>query len=245
MSEKKGLSPLAWVGIGCGGIVILVLVVTMAVCAFAVSKVKDFAEEFDGNPEAAAAALIVKAHPDLELVDTDLDKSTITVRNTDTDEVVTLNFDDIKEGRFSFESSEGKVNIDASEAASGESVKITTDDGELRLGGAASQSEIPDWVPIIEGADEIEAAFSQKNEDGLAGSFTFPYERSMSVIRAWYEAQLEEDGFKTQVQAMDSDGQSFVVINASSQDETRSLTVTLVEQEGKIVANINYSDSKP
>jgi hypothetical protein len=58
--EKKGLGPLGWLGIGCGGLVLL----AVAVFAFGVFKYggqfKEFADESQKNPTRAAATLMVK-----------------------------------------------------------------------------------------------------------------------------------------------------------------------------------------
>lgn len=58
--QKKGLGPLAWVGIGCGGLLVL------AVIAFAVfamvfgPKIKEIANEAQGNPTKAVASIMVR-----------------------------------------------------------------------------------------------------------------------------------------------------------------------------------------
>lgn len=58
--QKKGLGPLAWVGIGCGGLLVL------AVIAFAVfamvfgPKIKEIANEAQGNPTKAVASMMVR-----------------------------------------------------------------------------------------------------------------------------------------------------------------------------------------
>jgi len=79
------MPPLAWVGIGCGTIlVILVIVVSLAVRA-CVDKV----EEFRKNPEKAGAEMFVRMNPDLELVSQDENAGTMTVRVKKSGETVT------------------------------------------------------------------------------------------------------------------------------------------------------------
>ena len=62
--KKKGLSPLAWVAIGCAGIVVLVAA-GLAVSGFFVYRmVEEVADEIDDNPVVATARLIAQKHMD-------------------------------------------------------------------------------------------------------------------------------------------------------------------------------------
>jgi uncharacterized protein YneF (UPF0154 family) len=106
---KQGLPVWAWVGIGCGALLILVLVVVMVGGFFVARKVKDVAGDFEKDPAMATARMIVKLNPDLEEVAVDSDAGTITVRNTKTGEVVTVDFDDIEQGKISFKSGEREI----------------------------------------------------------------------------------------------------------------------------------------
>ena len=91
---KKGLPVWAWIGIGCGALSILVLVVLMVGGFFVARKVQDVAADFEENPAMATARMIVKLNPELEEVATDEEAGTITVRNRKTGEVITVNFEE-------------------------------------------------------------------------------------------------------------------------------------------------------
>ncbi|HVR97292.1 MAG TPA: hypothetical protein VMW27_11805, partial [Thermoanaerobaculia bacterium] len=97
---KKGLSPLAWVGIGCGALLVVGFIV-FAIITFVIGrKVKQMAD----NPDAAAMTAIewvIKANPDVELVKSDPDTKTFTVRDKKTGEVTTVSLEDAKNGKFS------------------------------------------------------------------------------------------------------------------------------------------------
>ena len=81
--ERTGLHPLAWVGIGCGAILMVIVIAVVMVGGFFLARtVKDVAEDFEDNPGLAAARFIVKASPELEEVEVDEDAGTMTVRNT-------------------------------------------------------------------------------------------------------------------------------------------------------------------
>ena len=57
--QKKGLSPLAWVGIGCGSLVVIGIIAVVAVAVFLGPKAKKFAEEMQSNPTRTMANTMV------------------------------------------------------------------------------------------------------------------------------------------------------------------------------------------
>src|SRR4028119_1932331 len=104
--SRAGICPLSCVGIGAGPILLLgILAVGVGGYIFK-KKVVDPATE---NPTMAAAEMIVRMNPDLELVSTDRENGTLTVKNKKDGEVVTLNASDIENGNFSIETDEGKT----------------------------------------------------------------------------------------------------------------------------------------
>ena len=57
--QKKGLGALAWVGIGCGGIIVLGIVATVAFYFLFAGKIKTWGEGAAKNPSRAAASVLV------------------------------------------------------------------------------------------------------------------------------------------------------------------------------------------
>ena len=85
--QKKGLSPLAWIGIGCGVLVLVVLIGMVGIGLFArhaLKKAGISTEMMQKNPTEAAARIYVASNPDLEMVKVDSDAGTFTVRNKKT-----------------------------------------------------------------------------------------------------------------------------------------------------------------
>src|SRR5258706_1289977 len=82
---------------GCG-VVLLIGVIAVAIFVYFVYKKAD---EVAKNPAMATAKMMVAMNPDLETVSTDEGKGTITVRDKKSGKVVTMNFDDVKNGKFS------------------------------------------------------------------------------------------------------------------------------------------------
>jgi hypothetical protein len=57
--QKKGFGPLAWVGIGCGGIIVLGIIGAVLFSVFFGSKIKAWGEGAAKNPTRAAANFVV------------------------------------------------------------------------------------------------------------------------------------------------------------------------------------------
>ena len=57
--QKKGLGPLAWVGIGCGSLIVIGIIVFVASVFVFGPKVKKFAEDAQKNPTRAMATTTV------------------------------------------------------------------------------------------------------------------------------------------------------------------------------------------
>jgi hypothetical protein len=94
--QKKGLSPLAWVGIGCLGLLVIGGIVATVVTVLVVGKVKQVATEMEEDPVATTAKLLAAANPDVELVATDKENRTVTFRDVKTGEELTFGYDDIE-----------------------------------------------------------------------------------------------------------------------------------------------------
>lgn len=97
--SKKGLSPIAWVGIGCGGVLLLIIVALIATGMWGMNKAKELGLDFENDPDRATAELVVSMSPDLEKISSDEEAGTITIRTKD-GKVMTLTYTDIKERKF-------------------------------------------------------------------------------------------------------------------------------------------------
>ena len=87
---KKKTSIWVWLLGGC----LLLLLLVGGACVvggyFVAQKVKGVAGDFEDNPAKAAAELVVKLNPDLEMVESDDEDGSITVRNSSTGEESTF-----------------------------------------------------------------------------------------------------------------------------------------------------------
>ncbi|MCP3962032.1 MAG: hypothetical protein GY719_29675 [bacterium] len=256
---KKGMSPWAWVGIGCAGIVVITVVGFMALGFFAVKKGKEMVEETTGsgsfeefvqdmqdNPAKTAAETMIRLNPELELVSTDDDAGTITFTNTKTGEEATLNFEDIAEGRFSMTTDEGEYSIDASNTVDGGEGGVTFSgpEGETRFGASADLKDVPNWVPAYPGATDTQSTLHSTTADAVMGAFTSKSTDDAQTVFDHFKKYFQDEGYTIGSESMTKTGDgSFGNINGDLGDG-RTVNVVIIENSGESQVTINYNQKK-
>jgi hypothetical protein len=170
-----------------------VLIVLLCICGFAVVSAISTGvfvarglrragidrEIFRRDPARAVARMLAATHPDLEVVERNGD--TITVRNRNTGNHVTLSFDDLRNGRLRLEG-----------------VDDNGHGGSFEIGG---DSKPPSWVPEYPGS-RPEPLFAARGEGeggaGEAGAFRFDTPDSASQVIAFYEEHAREMDLEVQ-----------------------------------------------
>lgn len=214
---RKGLHPLAWVAIGCGGLLLVGAVLFSVVGYFAARKVKEVANDLQERPVTTMARAYALAHPELELVAADEEERVVTLRNKSTGEEATFDASEIEQGRIEFRDGKG---------------------GVARFGpGPDSGGDVPDWIPRYPDAT-YSSSFSMELEDGHSETLTMTTDDSPSEVLAFYERELGSEGWEIQENA-GVDGQSLLALQ-----EQRNLTITVVRQEGQTQASLSYFAAK-
>jgi hypothetical protein len=238
--QKKGLHPLIWVAVGCGVLVIVGFLVVSVAGFFVAKKVKDVAEDFQENPARKIAELAVAANPDVELVDSDEEEGTLTVRNIKTGEVVTFDYEDAKEGRFRFESDEGEMTLQVGGDENEGFVTMETDEGVSRF-GVGSGDQVPAWVPRHPDAGEISGTFNSQSDEMMMGAFSFQVEKGVEDVIRYYESELQSRGFEiTMRQTSSGGGTNLSTLAAEHSAESRNVSVTAVEEGGATQVSLQY-----
>lgn len=257
VQKKKGLGPIAWVLIGCAGIVLIVVVALGALTFWAGKKIKEFAE----NP-GQAIELIARANPDLD-VDRNAD-GTLTVTDKRNGQDFTfdpsqLTVEEVADGKFEIETSEGTLKVDvnapdgkvlrieskdgkeyavdASAAAEGK-LSIEGPDGQTATYGAASADEIEGWVPQI---GMQGGAFRMETAEGVTGGFAVAGSSTPEELVNAYREALEAAGFE--IQNVTS-GSGSAYLQASKDGGARTVVVTAAGAAGQVTGGLRYTEAK-
>ena len=233
--KKKGFSPLAWVLIGCVGLIIVFAIVIFAGGLFVTKKAAEFIEEAQDNPAKSMAEMVIKMNPDLEYIESD--DETVTFKN-EKDEVVKMNFEDIEDGKFSIETGDGQTS-NISFGPEGISGTGTGEDGEetdFAIYGGADTSNVPDEVRFPE-ADEFAATMTQRSEGQAAGMITFSTDASIDEVVEWQSESLGD----CKVNRMDFSGNQIANFDCGA----NSATLQFANQDGKLQVTTTYEVRQP
>lgn len=264
---KKGLHPLAWVGIGCGCLVLLVVGVFVAGTAYVAWKAKEVVEDFRENPEKATAKLIAFANPDLELVGTDDEAGTVTFRNTREGKEFTVDYEDIKDGRLTIRTEEGEITFDATQTKDGGTLTIrgpdgetrmTFDgdedgeggqltiqgpDGELRFGASQDLEKVPSWVPLYPEATSTAAGFTTSSNEVEAGLLTIKTDKGTETVMEYYQEKLEDEGYEVRHHTMTVNGQTHATVTGEKEGRNVNVVIGREGEETVIVLQYNGKSS--
>jgi hypothetical protein len=235
---KRGVSPVVWVLVGIFGFFLLIgIVFTVGVGMF-VHKVKQ-------NPVAAAAKLLTLGNPDVEVLDTNERNNTVTLRDKKTHETITVNLDDIKQGKIVFKDNKGQTaTIQANADAQNGTLEVKGPDGSVKFGAGAGANKVPDWVPAYPGVSP-QANFSMQSNDGEAGNLTFSTKDSPDAVLAFYQKGLEQAGFKiTSNIAGNAGGHTGGMISGEHEASKHNVIVIVGTDSGNTGVNVSFSTKK-
>ncbi len=245
--QKQGLPTLAWVAIGCGVIVVMMVLVLTVSGLFMAKKIKDVAGDldFEDDPAMSAARLIVRMNPELEEVAVDSEAGTITVRHTDTGETVTVDIEELQDGKISFTTDEGAVTIEASGDPEEGTLKVSSGDETWTLKtGVETSAEAPDWAPVFPGT-KAESTHSMNSDGGMSGGFQLQSDENVESIVEFYRSRLDATGFEVRVDRFSSDGESGGVVHGRNEALGRGVTVMVhSEEDGSTRVAVSYQEEE-
>ena len=227
-------SPLVWVLAGCGGLIVIAALV-FGVIAY---KAKQFVNSAHGNPAYATARLLAAANPDIEVLSTDEDNGTMTVRNKKTGETLTINLKDAAKGKFVFEQNGKKAEINAQGSGDKGSFEIKSSEGTVKFG---TDGKSPDWLPSYPGAT-AKGVFSSQTPKGLAGSYTFTTNDPIDQVAKYYEDALKKAGLTVSTNSVQQNGATGMSIISGEDTATkRKAVVTATPSQGATGVSVTFS----
>jgi len=250
---NKGLSPLAWVGIGCGGLLVVGLVALVVVGMLVGKKVKDAVADADGNPERFAAEMIVKMNPDLEMIESGKEEGKRKIRVKKSGEEISVSYQDIKEGKLSIETADGgSVKFDAKAKgnqivatdaegkttvmeADGKTVKMQSGDGAtvMTIGGDDIWKDLPGelkdlaYPRVAEGLN----AMTSQEEGKTSSSVMFMAADGAADVEKFYMERLKAAGYAVEQEKM-AVGEARNVFLKARKDK-QSVEVSIISDQGK------------
>jgi hypothetical protein len=220
--KKKGLPPLAWAGIGCGGLVLLAVLAGALLVGTCAKKSIEMASKFSANPAKAAAENMVKAHPGLEMISEDDASGQMTIRLKNNGETVTLGYGELGQGRIPFKDAAGTL--------------LTADPGGL--------AKIPAWVPRYPGATGETSVFHEETSTRIAGIVTATTTDDSDTVARHFEGEAIK-------LSLDSSGRTSMNFNGSKSlrltfrgGKRELLVIAFAKSGDPLVIQTTYKETK-
>ncbi len=196
-----------------------------------------FVYKIKQNPGAAIAKLALAANPDVDVVSTDAGNQQITIRDKKTGKVVTMSWEDAKNGKLTFKE-DGKDALTISSNGPNGIVEMKSKDGSVQIGG---DLKIPSWVPSYP-ASEPKATFSAQGKDGASGTFAFTTNDPPDKVTKFYQDELQTSGLKltTNISTQDA-GKAGGVLVAEDQGSKHTITLAIGQDSGHTSVSVTYA----
>lgn len=245
-TPNKKMSPWAWVAIGCGAIAVLAILAIGGTVAAGGWFLKKQVNKYEANPAVAAAELLIRANPEVELVESDVEKGTITFRNKADGEVITMNAQDIQDGKFSVTTKEGTTTIDGStNGEEGGTLTVTNDKGEQAVfnAGTDAPKNLPSWLPAYAGGT-VEGAYDATTAEGRNAMFTMKTPDNIDQVAEFYESRLKAAGMKVDRASYETNGEKAITISGTSEDNKQTASVVVNNADGTTQAVVNFAEKQ-
>lgn len=217
-------SPIVWILVAVLGLFVLLGIAVVGGGFLLAHKAKQAGLDMElmrNNPGLATAKLLAVTNPDLEVVSSD-DHGLVTIRQKSTGKIMTVNFDDMKGGKFTFHE----------DAKSG---------SESFTMGANHPVALPSWIPPYPKSTPA-SNFSMSGKDGTSAGFQFQTQDAPKDVVAFYERQLKQNGFHISTTATSrSETSSGAVVSAEDNANKRTVLVTVGTDTKGTSVNITYS----
>jgi hypothetical protein len=192
-----------WILVGIGGFFLLIVLIVVGGIAYVAH-----------NPALVMTKLITASNPNLEVVSVDNGSRLMTIHDKKTGETFTLTFDDVKNGRLSMKSSNGRATFTMN-------------------GGSA---KLPAWVPEYPGSDP-QSTFSAEGQGGQSGTFTFKTRDSSEKVTRFYQDHLQSAGLHVKVTVPR-------VLVAQDDANKHNVTVVIAGEGSAITVQVTYATNK-
>ena len=236
----KKRNPWVWVIGGCLALILLVVLLMGACTWFVAEKAQELAQEIEADPVKVVAETVVWANPDLELVATDDEAGKMTVRHTPSGKEVTLDFQEIAEGTFSFETEEGRSTLSFDPEGEG-GLTFEGPEGRTAFGGSADD-DLPAWISVYPGASEAQGAYSSTAGNERSGAVTFRSTDPVARVLEFYESRLKAAGLDVTKEIFTTRDAEGGALTGTSPQPQRSVRVGVQDESGETVISITYSE---
>ncbi len=214
-------SPLVWVLVILLGLFMLFGIGIFGAGWFVVHKLHQAGvdpELLRRNPGMAVGKMLAASNPNLDVVRTDDNAGTITLRDRRTGKETTITFDQARQGKITF-------------SAEDENGKRAT----VEFGATGKP---PGWVPEYPGSHPTYSIKGSADGGEEGGNFTYTTDDPAAKVMSFYQDKAKDLGMEAKVTTTTPDGGMLV---ASREGDERSLTVVVGSSSEHTTVNVTYA----
>jgi len=242
---KKKMGALGWVLIGCGGLMVVALVVIVGLYFFVMHKAKQAGldpELLKKNPGLASVKMLVALNPDLEMSSVDDSRGIAHIYDKKKNKHYILSFEDARQGRMTLQEEGGEsVTMSTSGSGSNGSFEMKSNEGTLKLGGNA-QVNLPSWMPSYPNS-QPQASMTSETDKGKTIVYTFKTPDPVDKVVNFYKDGFTSAGMTITNNAIFSNnGNSGGMVAAKDQDGKRDVVVTIGTEQGQTSVGVTYTE---
>jgi hypothetical protein len=243
-AAPRKTSPLVWILVAVFGLFVLFGIAVVGGGLFLAHKAKQAGldtELMRNNPGLAMAKLLAATNPDLEVVSSDDSRGLITIRQKSTGKTMTVSFDDMKRGKFTFKE-DGKDAVTLEAHGDGDTGSLQVKSGSESVSMGANQPlALPSWMPAYPGSKPA-SVFSMNGKDGKSASFQFQTQDAPKDVVAFYERELKQAGFRITANITgDSGTSSGGMVSGDDTANKRSVVVGVGTGNKGATVSVTYS----
>lgn len=239
--KSSGAKIILWIV----GIVVGLILISFASCAvlgfYAMHKAKQAGFDSDlmkKNPGLATAKMAVAMSPDTEIVSSDDNAGTITVRDKKTGKVVTMKFDPQKKAMVITDENGKTTSMTMTGEGANASMEMKGPEGTMKIGNSSDKT--PDWVPVYPGSSP-QGTFSASRGAEQTGSYTFVTKDPADKVISFYGDSLKSGGFAVSNMTSNSDGKVGGMVSGEDKGNKRAVVVSLGTENDGTHVNVTFS----
>ena len=241
-SSPRRISPVVWILVAVAALFVLGGIAVVGGGLFLIHKVKEAGVDSNlmrTRPGLALARLLAATNADIEIVSVDDAKGTITLRQKSTGKSTTIDFDQARNGKFTFRE-DGKSTVTVEANSDGPEGRFQVKSGGDSVTIGANQGILPAWIPGYPDS-KPQSNFSSTGKQGSAAVFTFDTKDSPKDVIAFYEHGLKQRGFRiTATSRSDSGGSSSGMVSAEDDANRRTVLVTAGNGSSGTTVSLSY-----
>jgi len=225
---KKKTAWWVWGLLGCGGLIVVVVVIAVAGLGYLWTKVPK-------TELGVVARAIQLTNPDVEVVSLDEDRQIVTLKDKKTGKQLTVNLEDAKRGKFSFTDGKESVTFGGEDGV----IKVQGEKGTAIYGEAPKN--LPSWLPTYPGAAP-QGGMSNEEQGQRGGAINLTTSDPVSKVIAYYKEKLAEQGIHPGDGGDASATEELGIFSARSDDEKKSVTVTASRSNDQTSVGVTFEE---